>query len=76
LPQTRNGILSTLNALTRVIRSTGSVGGNYIEASDHLGKLDEKMKIKYRRREAKESIHWLDLILTDGDIELEKEDWN
>jgi hypothetical protein len=31
------------------------------------------MKIKISRREAKESIHWLDLILTDGDMELEKE---
>jgi hypothetical protein len=38
-----------------------------------LGKLDEKMRIKISRREAKESLHWLDLILTDGDSELEKE---
>ena len=46
---------------------------NYIEASDDLGKLDEKMRIKISRREAKESIHWLDLILTEGNDELEKE---
>ena len=46
---------------------------NYIEASDDLGKLDEKMRIKISRSEAKESIHWLDLILTDGNDELEKE---
>jgi four helix bundle protein len=46
-----------------VIRSSGSVGGNYIEASDNLGKLNEKMRIKISRREAKECIHWLDLIL-------------
>jgi hypothetical protein len=38
-----------------------------------LGKFDEKMKIKISRRESKESIHWLDLILTYGDNELEKE---
>jgi hypothetical protein len=31
------------------------------------------MKIKISRRESKESIHWLDLILTYGDNELEKE---
>jgi len=31
------------------------------------------MRIKISRREAKESLHWLDLILTDGDSELEKE---
>jgi four helix bundle protein len=59
--------------IRQVIRSSGSVGGNYIEASDDLGKMDEKMRIKISRREAKESIHWLDLILTGGDSELEKE---
>ena len=47
-----------------MIRSSSSVGANYIEASDDLGKLDEKMKIKIARRESKESIHWLDLVLT------------
>jgi len=59
--------------IRQVIRASGSVGANYIEASDDLGKLDEKMKIKIARREAKESIHWLDLILTYQDNELEKE---
>src|SRR5436190_878721 len=58
--------------IRQVIRSSGSVGGNYIESSDDLGKLDEKMKIKISRREAKESIHWLDLILTYGNGALEK----
>ncbi len=50
--------------IRQVIRSSGSVGGNYIEASDDLGKRDEKMRIKISRREVKECIHWLDLILT------------
>ena len=56
-----------------MIRSSGSVGPNYIEASDDLGKLDEKMKIKITRRESKESIHWLDLMLTYENKELEEE---
>ena len=59
--------------IKQVIRSTGSVAANYIEASDDLGKLDEKMKIKISRRESKESIRWLDLILTYGNGELEKQ---
>ena len=59
--------------IIQLIRSSGSVGENYIEASDDLGKLDEKMKIKISRRESKESIHWLDLILTYENDELEKE---
>jgi hypothetical protein len=32
--------------IKQLIRSSGSVAANYIEASDDLGKLDEKMKIK------------------------------
>ena len=31
------------------------------------------MKLKISRRESKESIHWLELILTYGNNELEKE---
>ena len=56
-----------------MVKSSGSVGANYIDASDDLGKLDEKMKIKISRRESKESTHWLDLILTYGNKELEEE---
>jgi four helix bundle protein len=59
--------------IRQLIRASSSVGANYIEASDDLGKADEKMKIKISRREAKESIHFLDLILTYDDKELEKE---
>ena len=59
--------------IKQLIRSSGSIGANYIEASDDLGKLDEKMKIKIARRESKESIHWLDLILTHENRELEEE---
>ena len=59
--------------IKQVIRSNGSVSANYIEASDDLGKADEKMKIKISRREAKETIKWIDLILTYDNIDLEKE---
>ena len=59
--------------IRQLIRASGSIGANYIEASDDLGKLDEKMKIKIARRESKESIHWLDLILTYQNNEFEKE---
>ena len=59
--------------IKQVIRSSGSVSANYTEASDDLGKADEKMKIKISRREAKETIKWLDLLLTYGNSALEKE---
>ncbi len=58
--------------IKQVIRSSGSVSANYTEASDDLGKADEKMKLKVSRREAKETIKWLDLTLTYEDESLEK----
>lgn len=57
----------------QLIRSSGSIGANYIEASDSLGKADELMKLKISRREAKESIHWLNLILIYENALLEPE---
>ncbi|HEV8080583.1 MAG TPA: four helix bundle protein [Chitinophagaceae bacterium] len=59
--------------IRQLIRASGSVGANYIEASDDLGKLDERMKIKIARREAKESVYWLELLLTNNDPSLELE---
>lgn len=58
--------------IRQMIRSSGSVSANYTEASDDLGKADEKMKLKTSRREAKETIKWLDLSLTYGDSLLEQ----
>lgn len=49
--------------IKQLIRASSSVGANYTEASDSLGLADEKMKLKIVRREAKESIYWLKLIL-------------
>ena len=57
----------------QLIKASSSVGANYIEASDDLGNADEKMKIKISRREAKESIHFLNLILVYGDRDLARE---
>jgi four helix bundle protein len=59
--------------IKQLIRSSGSVSANYIEASDDLGKADEKMKLKVSRREAKESIQWLRLILSYGNQQAETE---
>lgn len=59
------------NMVSQLIRSSGSIGANYIEASDSLGKADELMKLKISRREAKESIHWLTLILLYENSQLE-----
>ena len=59
--------------ITQLIRASSSVGANYIEASDDLGRSDERLKIKISRTESKESVFWLRLILTYDDHELETE---
>jgi four helix bundle protein len=46
----------------QLIRAGPSVGANYIEANESLGKKDFAMHIKICRKEAKESIYWLKLI--------------
>ena len=56
----------------QVVRSSGSVGANYIEANESLSKKDFVMRIKICRKEAKESRYWLNLIET-SNIEYEKE---
>lgn len=50
----------------QLIRASGSVGANYIEANEALSKKDFFMRIKICRKEAKESHFWLQLIETSG----------
>lgn len=45
------------------IRSGTSIGANYLEANDSLGKKDFVYKMKISRKEAKETIYWLKLIV-------------
>jgi four helix bundle protein len=46
----------------QLIRSSGSVGANYIEANEALSKKDFVLRIKICRKEAKESCYWLRLL--------------
>lgn len=55
------------------IRASGSVGANYIEANESIGKKDFLMKIKTCRREAKESRYWLRLLDVDGTLDSERQ---
>lgn len=45
----------------QLIRSSGSIGANYIEAQEALSKKDFGMRVKICRKEAKESHYWLAL---------------
>ena len=57
----------------QVVRSSGSVGANYIEANESLSKKDFRMRIKICRKEAKESRYWLLLLDLDDSRGLEDE---
>lgn len=46
----------------QLVRSAGSVGANYLEADDNLGKKDELHKIRISRKESRESRYWLRLV--------------
>ena len=57
----------------QVVRSSGSVGANYIEANENVGKGDLKYRIRVCRKEAKESRHFLGLLETFGVKDLDAE---
>jgi four helix bundle protein len=61
--------LANIEDAKQFIRASGSVGANYIEANESIGKRDFLMKIKTCRREAKESGYWLRLLDCDGELE-------
>jgi len=56
----------------QLIRSSGSIGANYIEANEAVGFKDQIFRFKICKKEAKESRFWLILIDCRGDAELEK----
>jgi len=57
----------------QLVRSSGSVGANYIEANEALSKKDFILRIKICRKEAKESRYWLKLIYINDDLEKERQ---
>ncbi len=46
----------------QLIKASGSIGANYIEANEALSKKDFLMRIKISRKESKESRYWLTLL--------------
>jgi four helix bundle protein len=65
--------LTNIEVSKQLIRAAGSVGSNYIEANESLGKKDFIMKVKTCKREAKESRYWLRLSQPNREAKREKE---
>ena len=59
LPKT----ISNIEDGKQLVRSSGSVAANYIEANEKLGDKDFRFRLKIARKEAKESVLWLKLLL-------------
>jgi len=58
LPKT----ISNIEDGKQLVRSSGSVGANYIEANEKLGDKDLTFRLKIARKEAKESKYWIRLL--------------
>lgn len=54
--------ISNIEDGKQLIKSSGSVGENYIEANEKLGDKDYLFRLKISRKEAKESQFWLRLL--------------
>jgi len=53
----------TLSLISQLVRAATSVGANYCEANDADSKRDFLFKIGLCKREAKESKHWLRMVV-------------
>ena len=68
-----NKTIANIEDGKQLVKASGSVGANYIEANEALSKKDFLMRIKICRKEAKESRYWLRLVDTGDNSELEQE---
>jgi len=68
LPKT----ISNIEYSKQLIRSSGSIGANYIEANESLSKKDFVMRVKISRKEAKETRYWLNLTIPEKQFENEQ----
>jgi len=69
LPKT----IINIEIVKQLIRSSGSIGANYIEANESLSKKDFAFRVKICRKEAKETVYWLKLIDVKGASIIQKQ---
>ena len=69
LPKT----IANIEDIKQLVRSSGSVGANFIEAVEAFSQKDAIYRIKICRKEAKESKFWLTLLDISSDEILLKE---
>ncbi len=65
--------IANIKDVRQLVKASGSVGANYIEANESLSKKDFVYRVKVCRKEVKESRYWLRLVDSYDDSELERE---
>jgi four helix bundle protein len=58
--------------INQLLRSSSSIGANYIEANDALGTGDFLHRLRISRKEAKETVYWLRLLDLSSALHLEE----
>ncbi|KUK84180.1 MAG: hypothetical protein XD98_0133 [Microgenomates bacterium 39_6] len=58
----------------QLLRSSSSIGANYIEANEALSKKDFRMRVKIARKEAKETAYWLRLLIETNNDKINKKE--
>jgi four helix bundle protein len=59
------------NIISQLLKSSTSIGANYTEANDALGKKDFLHRLRISRKESKETIYWLKLLsVCESDFDL------
>ena len=65
--------VSNIEDSKQLIRASGSVGANYIEANESFSRKDYYLRAKICRKEAKEARYWLKLVEAGNNSHLEEE---
>src|SRR4051812_40424085 len=67
--------LANREDLRQLVRASGSVGANYIEANEGLSRKDFVVRVRISRKEAKEAAYWLRLVDVGSDTSVDAERW-
>lgn len=69
LPRT----IGNIEDVKQLVRSSGSIAANCIEANESLGSKDRVMRFRIARKEAKESRLWLRLVNTADNLAMDEQ---
>ncbi|MGE5414327.1 MAG: four helix bundle protein [Syntrophomonadaceae bacterium] len=57
--------------IKQLVRASGSIGANYLEANNAVSRRDFVLRAKISRKEARETVYWLQLVECGSEARLE-----